>query len=246
MADAEGNLTIVERPSNPCYGYLRKYRSTHGETATQPEHKPGDLHYPFPDGEPVALAIPFYASPEQIPLLDFIWGPQSPWINGFGSPDNVVRTYNDMKAITGIILTNTDVDPTVMVNLLKMSKSRLHSVYQKWNKLLLEGLSEFEALACCTLDGHNFIPSGADTYMFPTKANLKGMKEGKTNDFSGGTFRKRFDYSRKNIQDIFADKNGITLAAEMEKVAKEKGIKFVYTDIKPYAEVAKEVIRKYI
>jgi hypothetical protein len=247
MKHDNGDLEIVPRPSNPCYGYLRKYQSTHGAEATQPEGKPGDLRYPFPKGEPFALAVPFGTCPEN-DLFNYVWSDRSPWIKGFGGEHTLIRTHSGPEGkekFTGIILTNTDVDPTVMVNLLKFTYCYLPGSSLKWDTLRKEGLDEFEALCCVTLDfQQQYTPAASpvNTYMFPQMASLKKFKNGEPNDFSGGTFRKRFDYSRKNIQDIFADKeNGIKFAAELYKT----GVKF---DGKPktYAEAAKQVFKKYL
>lgn len=238
-------VELHTRTSEPCYGGLRKYKSTHGKEATQPEQKPGDLRHKFPKGEPIALAVrfPSYALDEYKTLLDYIWGLESPWIKGFGSPNDIIKTYSDKGNFEGVILLQTDIDPTVMVNLLKFTRSTLENCVSKFNSLIKEGCTPFEALTAVRFTNTNsYSINFGDNYMCNPKVNLKKFKEGVVNDFSNGTFRQRFDYSRRNIQDIFKHADGVLFPKELEK---ELGKPYA-VDVKEYAAAVKKVVQKYV
>jgi hypothetical protein len=238
-----------ERQQEPCYGGLRKYKATHGDEATQPEHKPGDLHHKFPTGEPIVLSFPFPEMREDKfdEMWNFLWGPESPWIKGFESPEKLITTYYDKGAHkgkrSGVILTSTDIDPTVLVNLCKFCHAYAQWSITKFTALMDEGLSPFEAITAICFDNQNtYSPKFNNGYMFCFKPNLKNFKEGKPNDFTGGTLRNRFDYSRKNIQDLFKDdQNGIIFSEALKAAGANK-----LSDVKAYAKAVKEVVAKYV
>lgn len=241
--DEEGLFTIHERDREPCYGGLRKYKSTHKGDCTQPDHKPGDLHNPFPEGEPVAVGFSFSALKylDSYYLFEACWGDTSPWIKGFGSRENIEVTYTEDGKILGVILKNTDIDPTVLVNLAKFTKAMTQHQEETFNSLVKEGLDTHEALAVMTYNSGHLTPMGANGYTFSQVVDFKRFKSGDAKDHTGGTLRQRFDYSRKQLHNLFYDRKGLNLAQELRAA----GLTGSQPTPKKFVEVAKEIFKKY-
>lgn len=253
--EQDGQEVIVERVNEPCYGGLRKYKSTHGADCTQPTtNKPGDLNQPFPEGIPLGVGFPLTAAKEVLPLVNYLWSDKSPFRKGFSSEKDLIRVENAKGNLQGFVLTETDVDPTVMVNLAKITRVYVGGRAAKFNTLIKEGATELEAWIACALGGNTMSVTGnTDTYMFPALASIRRIKEADPRDVTGGTFKKRFDYNRKDIQDIFAARKPDNSPDEAEKpvifpkvlkeLAEQK--KMAAPTTKQYIELTREIISKY-
>lgn len=210
--DSVGNLAIHQRISLPCWGELRKYANTHpADQVTQkyPPKKPSDLHYPFPDGKPEALACAFplkqddeFASWRR----EYCFGESSPFRRGY-QRDFLQLAMNDDGSMNGIILTDTKFDPTVLVNMLK----RIDVINAFPLKMLFEaGFTDDEVKILLTTVYINTryceIQPMTD-YIQGVKCNLNKILTGDTTDLTGGTFGDRFDYNRKYMHDIFKDED---------------------------------------
>ena len=201
------------RLGQPCYGELRKYQLTHGTLCTRPEsEKPDDLFWPFPEGVPYAVAVPFYnskRSDSRDNYLRALVNADSPWISGFGSPEDVEFLEKEGH-LTGFILKNMHVDPTVMVHLI-WATCYVQGA-EGYDKLLADGFSSKEALAILVMNSawnpYSQICEQND-YNFGSRLSLKRFFGQRPRDFSGGKFDEGYDYNRRMIQDIFYSDTGL-------------------------------------
>lgn len=200
------DVTIHPRWNQPCYGELRKYKSTHPTECTQPKNeKPNDLWHPFPDGTPVAVGTKFLHKPSEASdaLLRFVFSGRSPWLSGIGDPQLVL---NEKEHVVGVLMRDTRLDPTVLVNLFNNVKSSLlcYGNPKAFLKLIEGGFSEAEAvatiLATRTPLQHVTQPDG---YYTTQRLSLRRIVEQKPRDLTGGTLRDRFDYNRTELENVF-------------------------------------------
>jgi hypothetical protein len=239
MREEDGTIKIHEREHQPCYGELRKYEETHGAEATQPEGRPDDLYSPFPKGTPEALAIGFpswfkvkgtgdthdHMKKEEVAnFFDFIISNQSPFIKGFGGLKNV-EWSPDRR---GIVLLDLEIDPTVLVNMLKtiqhndpvrggLDRTRFH-------RYRVSGLSSMQAFCAMYTANHNggtlFKPY---EYIYPMFADLNRIVSQDPRDLTGGTLKDRFDYSRKNLHEVFySQEDGVNVFQQILKKTGKK------------------------
>lgn len=214
------------RVSQPCYGELRKYAMTHGTMCTRPEsEKPDDLYWPFPEGKPFAVGVPFNKySAKKAPeaynaYTRAIFSDTSPWIKGFGSSDSVtfISDAKDPNRNKGVIFRDMHVDPTVMVS--AIWATCYTEGYVSYLKLLNDGFTQNEALAIIVMNTSSPDPYSTiyetDNYHWPAKFSLKRFLSGNPHDYSGGFFDEGYDYNRRMIQDIFYSKNGLHWQGEV-------------------------------
>lgn len=233
-----GNFSIVPRMSLPCYGELRKYKSTHGDECTQPSvGRPGDLCYPFPDGFPRSLAVPLiFRKDFEGEILEakkefdeFFFSDRSPWRKGLGGKNNIefFSHKGSSNKMMGIVLKRLNIDPTVLVSALKIYKhfmvphhfSKVFLFY-RWKTLKEEyGLDEYQAMLMILMNGFispqdmNSPLVGVDGgYTFATPVSVKRFVNGDPVDLSKGTLEDRFDYDRPNMAKYFQDKEGISFS----------------------------------
>lgn len=206
MRSPEGNLEFHERPREPCYGGLRRYKSEPGNEnlATEDDRKPGDLRHTFPQGEPEGVCVRLshlrqmgdrqYEQSKK--MLDFVFSSDSPWIRGFGSPENVQFTFNKENKITGYILLSSDVDPTVMVNLFRfiINSPKLEDNYTR--KSILSNLVGCPYVSVSTAGKKNI------SY-FGHRMSLERIFSGNPHETVKGTWREGYDYSRKLVDHIW-------------------------------------------
>lgn len=241
MRNKSGELRLRPRMNQPCWGELRKYKSTHGEEATKEEHRPSDLRHPFPKGIPEALAI--HVGIENS-LTEFLWSDESPWVRGFGS------TKNYIKVKRGVILKDTNIDPTVLVNLLKNSGDYRQS--NLFDILTARGLTPLEAVFPCIFTGiwqeyiyTKIIPS-PDTYTNAMTIDVDRVLTQNPHDLTGGTLRDRFDYERKDLHKLFHNPKGVNFTAELAKYNTIRPCGSIYkVDYDIAAKATKEILEKY-
>lgn len=213
--NSERNFSLHARFHQPCYGELRKYESTHPGDCTQTgNEKPSDLYYPFPDGKPRALGLPYWqygpgnltdASDE---FFKEFFMDDNPWVSGFGGVQNIkfyMHTHNGKERIGGVILNTCKVDPTVTVSMSWFIRAAFWGDYfNKFRTLRDNGLTKLEAYAFLMCNGgnmHHVIPS--DSYHWASSFSMRRFLEQKPNDLTGGTLEDRYDYNRSDIQDLW-------------------------------------------
>lgn len=219
--------SIHTRWNQPCYGELRKYKETHPDDCTQPSNKkPTDLWHPFPAGKPVAVGTrynPMYLCDDYMRAI--FNAETSPWRAGIGSPEFVF----DEGKIVGVLMKDTKVDPTVMVNLFNVVKSSSNSGGQRTFKKLLDfGFSQNEALLVVTLtEGTGLYDLNGDlskclfgpsNYYTSNQFGVQKFLDAQPDDLSGGKFEDRVDYNRTALQDIFklpVPKGGLDFLGEL-------------------------------
>ena len=200
------DVTIHPRWNQPCYGELRKYKSTHPDECTQPKNeKPDDLWHPFPDGTPVAVGTKFLHKPSEASdaLLRFVFSGRSPWLSGIGGPQLVL---GEKEHIVGVLMRDTRLDPTVLVNLFNNVKSLLllGDNPGTFMKLIEGGFSEAEAIATilATRSPLQYVAQ-PDGYYTTQRLSLRRIVEQKARDLTGGTLHDRFDYNRTELENVF-------------------------------------------
>ncbi len=208
------------RYSMPCYGELRKYKRTHPEDYTSSENKPTDLHYPFPEGHPAALGLNLPPSEKNEEVYKDLFSNESPFINGFRSKDNVlfIRKESGVPGpIIGFVVKDLEIDPTVLVNLLKFTRYNLALPY---SRLREAGATIQEALGIIYLNNGMdpmYSTNKNSGYWTPAIFSAKRWFSQNPIDLSGGTLADRFDYNRTRMADPFYSKTGIKWYDEMSQ-----------------------------
>lgn len=134
------------RTNQPCYGEMRKYKSTH-EDCTAPEDKPGDLHDPFPfTGDLYRITVGYPINSEfksQKVFMEYLLT-ESPMSKAI-IPDTPSKVIKYPEAMAFAFSANAE--PTVLVNMFKNCMSWLPSLgVQRWENLRSYGLTKDQAL----------------------------------------------------------------------------------------------------
>lgn len=206
----DGSVKIWDRIDQPCYGEFRKYKKTHGDECTQPvDSRPGDLHWPFPEGIPEGFAFSGDVGGARFPsaekMNEFLFSDDSPWKRGFGSASSVeLIKGKDNEGYVNVVFLDTEIDPTVLISLMNIRKIVDVKAFNHWIEL---GLTEKEAFVTCMIqrdDPSYTIATGGDGYYCPIMVDYPRYFSGDPHDLTGGTFRNRFDYNRKRLHDVFS------------------------------------------
>lgn len=244
MRDSQDNLALYRRGSQPCYGELRKYKSTHGGECTQPKnHKPSDLHDPFPDGTPEALAIgwaPFDGMPTEgvhKDLWDYLWSDASPWVRGFGDESNIIMNEH------GVILKDLKIDPTVLVNLLKCMQT-----WFGYKRVVVQDLSNL-GVPINKIAGFflalNHEQGGLnvqiDDYTYPQRFSVRRFVDQNPVDLTGGTLADRFDYNRTDLAKVFHDPKEGSFLGSVHGLLGSSGRKPIQVSLEKVVDVFNEV-----
>lgn len=127
MEREDGKFDVCHRAGQPCIGSMRRY----GHRSSRPfDYFPGDLRTPertFPEGKPVMVAWPlqnYYgasktasAEARKAFLKDFFLSSElSPWRQVLKDIE-IIEDKDGL--IKGIIICNTNVDPTLMISMLR-------------------------------------------------------------------------------------------------------------------------------
>lgn len=237
MRNPDGNLTLYPRENQPCQGgEMRKYESSHPGDCTRPQDcRPTDLHHPFPDGTPEAVAVKFNTlNPFPEELFRQIVGTASPYRNAgcWGKVWPISHKRFD-NWIQGAVFTNTEVDPTLFVNMLQF----INTVsYNTWDFLMESAVFEYgEVVPIMMLTNPAWMVGTVPTpysYYFPVNSAIHRIMEGNPHDLTGGTFRNRFDYNRPEIQDLFKAKDGETSTNFCKELSSRK----LHTQVGPSVE----------
>lgn len=203
----DGTYNYVERISMPCWGALREY-----ETGSRPKDMwPLDLraaHHIFPkEGKPVgvsailththlgAKASPYSTSiDEWNEYLSFVLDPEaSPWRKAL---KNITTTLAKNGQINGIVFNDTNIDPNMMVSLLRVNASSLNRA-KNFVKLKVDYPDA--PLAVLYLKASNM-----SNYHLVPLIDIKAWATGEPVVEMEGTFYDRTSYNRPKIESVFA------------------------------------------
>lgn len=236
MEEEDGTYTIVHRTGMPCWGALREY-----EKGTRPNDPwPEDLmseYEIFPEtGKPVAMAaclarmqagipnLPSWVSSAYSPTIDqwntfieFAFNKDiSPWRKAL---NNVELIKNEDGAYWGAVFLDTNVDPTIMVNLL-----RCNALSTALAKNFAQTVADNPGvdMRLCYLAS-----KGIDAYNMSGRIVPERWWHGEPLDLSdGGTFYERYSYNRPENEYLFGGKNNEGIAMydyyDMPTIAKLK------------------------
>jgi hypothetical protein len=217
LMETGDKYTIHERHSNPCYGEMRPYATGPAKNGPyEPKlfpveqrkvHKPGDLFWPFPEGTPIALAVPLYGE-------DFEWlfnAEISPWRSVLKDVELVYKA----DTLRGIVIKDTNVDPTVMVNLFRTRMN--HYCYNYIKSQDTKYGMEIDRIVDCLIPHGSFKTCG----VFGFEPDIDLILSGKPNDLSdGGTFKQRYAYNRPKQDYLW---KGSSFKKVIEKITGKKG-----------------------
>jgi hypothetical protein len=197
MLRGDGTYDYVERPNQPCIGWMRVY----GKGNLRDSYWPGDLiapHRLFPDGLPVrlnkTLSIP--ASLKDFVEETFLSPIISPWrsalfdISKSGGFVPKFHLIIDKKNYLRLIFDNLDIEPTQLVSLLRSMRGIEYNVKTKYDSYLQSTKNKAAAFALA-LNG-----AGA----FGAGANWDDIKAGKPKEWTPTLFSQRGAYRRAVVE----------------------------------------------
>jgi len=204
MLEEDGSHTIVERLLMPCWGAMREYGC-----GTRPDdYWPNDLrepHHIFPKtGNPVAISFQFNSVYQNRAgwntveewnrfMAEFVMNTDiSPW-------RSVLKDFEpitDGNLITGILIKDTKVDPTVIANMMKYVGRAARSYPRLWCREVDKG---YHPLTAALYGFRNSFPRIVPERFF----------NGQPFDYTEGTFYDRYSYNRPDVEKIFGGKNNI-------------------------------------
>jgi hypothetical protein len=193
--ETEKGVIVHERPGQPCWGELRTY-----DEARDGYRKPWDLKHPFPDGTPVGIGVYLQFHAGCPSLHDWMLGPTSPWRSCFGETGSFERLPR------GFLVTDTHIDPNVLLHLLLNIKPVVNSA--AWDEMVKCGVNPATAylIQGCLGYGKNFTLEFGPThpYHFNPFMDLTAWYSGKPHSIPpNDTFYNRAPYNRPDITDIF-------------------------------------------
>lgn len=201
------------RDNQPCYGELRKYKSVHGEQATQNEHKPSDLYSPFPFyGTPCGVTAGFdLGEGGDKSMQEFMTYMlcKSPYSKTFGK----VSTRLLKNRYFVLSWDDGEFDPTAAVNMLThIRAAKWGSSVKVWEECIKGGMSEDDALFTILFLtnplGSKAGIGSVSGYISTSKPSYKNFIAGNCNKkLSNGLFKERKDYNRKDMHDVWLDPN---------------------------------------
>lgn len=205
QGEEEDSHKVYHRTNQPCYGEMRTYGK---ETIPEKQSKvikPGDLHSPFPDGEPVGVALALPNHFEGLDrLVEYIFSPESPWGN---TNRQVTLVKDDQGRYIGAVYTDTDFDPTILIHKWLFLKDV--SFNQAFFRDLLKIFPDVP-LAELLLFSQTLLPYYPDKYQLfwrndyflSIRTNVENFVN--CRPIMGElTFRQRCAYDRPGLQDIF-------------------------------------------
>lgn len=213
-------FALHTRVNQPCYGEMRKY----GKGSTRPEdYKPGDLHDPFPAGTPIAIGAPFYQydsltayrkeqyAEDRERLFDYVFSAPSPWRHITGKAERLISS----SRTAGCVITDTNVDPTAMVQFFMTVKNVLRNAAPQFAGLVEMGVPELDALLTAvtvSTGGMYGQPVTAqlkstDSYTLSTALDIRRFANGDidTSLSNSKTFRDGEDYNRPKLHHVFGN-----------------------------------------
>lgn len=214
----DDKIIIHQRQNQPCYGEMRTYGKGSVPPEREKDHKPGDLHSPFPKGTPEGIGVPIRTSFSADTVIhnefmEWLFSKESPWATGI---DQIEFTKNKEGRNIGIVQIDTNFDPTVFVNLLKSVMS-YYLRGSRWSEAKKKfGLNNFQAFLL-SFTNVSFTNGSYDKLDVQTSLltpgcffgvlDLERFKNKNPYDRSGGlTFKQRSAYNRPEVEYIFSQK----------------------------------------
>lgn len=206
MEEEDGTLKLVERLGMPCWGAIREYNC-----GSRPDdYWPGDLREPrhiFPKtGNPIAIAFHFCAilmeyRKASSNVTDEKWNrfasefafnaEHSPW-------RSILKGYELITTdglITGILIKDTKIDPTVMANMMKYAGRTYNNNISKWCEYVDTGHHPMTAWA--------YLHRNSPGRIVPEHFFLASPP-----DLSNGkTFYERESYNRPDVEKLWGGKD---------------------------------------
>jgi hypothetical protein len=223
----DDRITVYPRENQPCQGgEMRKYGKRSPNRPKDP--RPGDLHDPFPDGILEGVSIHWQTLPKK-DMIEFLTSQESPYRKGVG-PNTEHILDETGERVVGSIFLDTDVDPTVFVNMLQFIRSIDSNLFKKYRE---NGLTGAESILCMMLCGSDpeVAFTGTYSYYFPTKASVRWIIEGDHFDLSGGTYRDGYDYNRPEVQDLFKARGEEVVTKWYDKMIENGAVKTIETPL---------------
>lgn len=218
VMENEGAASIVKRTDQPCYGEMRVY--------SKGEHKPGDLHHPFPAGTPIAVGLKFsnIVHPDNNQIVEYLFGPDSPY-SEVTKDSEIIK---DKSGLRGVIFTNTKVDSDVLVHLFIISRGFAFSgpVYKQWQTFVDAGIGKELSLLYTFQTQLNtkkdfIIRPPFASYTFPSFMDFKAFITHKPNHLEKDwLFYDRKPYHRNqagNLNDIWKGKQHLSKLTKSPK-----------------------------
>lgn len=218
----------------PCWGGdMRKYKSTHGDSCTQPDdRRPMDLYQPFPEtGSPVAVVLKMKI--DKIFFDDIL--KFTPYGNAFKDVD--VKWDKNFVSISSKCGKKFPVDPSAIVSFIFfMSRFRYGSdtapagFIDMYKKIKEEVGGEYAMLtSIVTPIGSNYQNTdkmnclAQDSGYHFASIDLAGFIRGEFNDISGGMYGDGYDYNRKDISLFLSSKGNRPInATEFNQLIEKK------------------------
>lgn len=219
LMDNGGVLFVRQNTGQPCQGGEMR---TYSKGSSPPNYKgdpnctrpsdprPGDLITPFPDGTPIAVAVPlgYRGNQSQWNALfeDVVFNADvSPWRKVLKDFELIAHKG---QPYSGCIILDTDVDSTAMVALFrKINNGGFNRVNIAYNAFVKREPKRdkrelFIAAAMCenvTNDTIYIVRHTTQYGLFGGGAKLKDVWDGNFIDLTGGTFKQRAAYNRPKI-----------------------------------------------
>lgn len=182
-----GEVSFVERIDQPCYGEMRIY---------DPDGwKPGDLHHPFPDGNPIGVSVNLKGWKGQLNTegADFVFSEDSLW--GPLLKDRFVKT----KDFDGFVMTDCDFDSDYWFGFLLSLRVLPYNIarFNEYKKASVSPLTAWVAAMQTQLDGKKVVYSPSNRYNMAYPCSFKNLLNRTPLSFQGGTF-----HERKTLRDM--------------------------------------------
>lgn len=195
LNEETGEIRLYERFNQPCIGEMRTY----GANSTRPhDHKPRDLHTPFPDGTPIAVGHPVGKSCNL--HYDLITDPiTNPYAEALVSFE---WSKNENGDYVGIVVTDTNVDSSLLVSFFR--SVRYHQVGQNTVEKILSLLGKENEYLYPVLVYSGVLYTDGSTLRSSSEELIRNYLNKTWNrSITGGTFRNRYAYNRPDIEYVF-------------------------------------------
>lgn len=206
VRNKEGELEIHTRHQRPCYGEMRNYKE---KSKNRPEDRfPSDLINNFPDGTPVAVALVFSKTNEEVEKIrGFCFSESNPWLGKNKEfYENLVWFYQDDRQV-GVLINSGDLPPTYLVAsfMLQRHFSKLnHDMYLYFKD---NGVDEKTSRIISMITNvYNTTINMHGSSVLSSGSNLFKILNQTPKDLDNGMlWSERCDYNRPEIMLGFAD-----------------------------------------
>lgn len=234
---------IVPRDSLPCWGELRRYKSSHKDCTRPEDSRPHDLFQPFPDGTPYGIVIGMRNWFNHNKYTDVIRRviTEGPWKSILGDKVEVTDDYISITSYNTGLNGGLKLDSTVLVSLLAFI-GRIND----WFVQTLSFLPLEEAIASqmhvCNRPEYGV---SSNPYYF-ARISPRRISQDDPRMLSEGSMKDLFDYNRKRLQDVFGadqDEPHLDMVTHFSKLIVREGTSRKYTgpiEIEEYCKAFSE------